>query len=71
MERKIRLLNPRKCPVAIYAERMEMQQKSHKDMFGFLRSLEYLQKERQWKSARVAIDGQRDIDWIEYLIKPQ
>lgn len=67
LERRLRLLNPRKCPVAIYAERMAQQQKCHKDMFGFLRSLEYLQKERRWKASRISIDAQRDIDWIEYL----
>ena len=67
LSRRLRLLNPRKCPVAVYAERMELQSKSHKDMFGFLRSLEYLQKERQYKALRVQIDAQRDIDWIEYL----
>jgi len=67
LARRMRFLNPTRCPVAVYAERLLTEEKSHKDMFGFVRSIEYLQKERQYKATRVQIDAQRDMDWVQYL----
>lgn len=65
--RRIRFLNPLKCPVAIYAERMKLQHKNQKDMYGFLRSVEYLQLERQHFASTIPLVTARDREWVAYL----
>ena len=44
--RRLRFLNTRKCSVSNFVEKMALHHKSHKDHYGFLRTIEYLEEER-------------------------
>ena len=44
-----------------------MRQKTQKDMYGFVRPSSYLVLEKQFRSTRVGVAAQLDVDWVEYL----
>lgn len=45
--RRLRFLNPQKCSVSTYVEKMSLHNKYNRDAYGFLRTLEYLEDERR------------------------
>lgn len=65
--RRYRLLKPHKCPLSKYMTREASRQKSEKDMFGFVRTAEYLLVEKQHKLSKMKVWTQRDLEWIQYL----
>jgi hypothetical protein len=54
-------------PVAVYEERMHLARRDQKDMFGFVRTLEYLLAERQYAATNMQKFAQRDLQWFQYL----
>lgn len=44
-----------------------MQLKSQKDMYGFLRSAEYIETEREGLLTTAEAIAKRDLDWVNYL----
>jgi hypothetical protein len=64
---KLKFVNPKVCSVKDYERRMQMRKKSQKDMYGFVRPTSYLVLERQFRTTRVGIAAQLDVDWVEYL----
>jgi hypothetical protein len=46
---------------------MRLSNKSHKDVFGFIRTEEYLSQERQHHATRIDMSAQLDVDWVEHL----
>lgn len=67
MSRKMRFLDPSKCPVAVYEEKIAMQMKSQKDIYGFLRSAEYIEAEREALQCTSQKVAKRDLAWVRYL----
>jgi hypothetical protein len=63
----MRFLDPVIFPIAVYEERMALQSKSNKDMYGFLRTVEYLQNERHNYAANISDVSKRDMEWVSYL----
>ncbi len=55
------------CPLTVYEERIALKDKSKKDMYGFLRTVEYLQNERHNFALNVSDVARRDQDWVTYL----
>jgi len=65
--RKLKFLNTKKCSVSSYVEKMSLQNKSHKDIYGFLRTIEYLEDERRQIESQADHVRQRDLEWVSYL----
>lgn len=64
---RLRFINPSACSVTSYEKKMNFRKKSQKDMYGFIRSTDYLVSERLHRSSRIGVHAQLDLDWIEYL----
>jgi hypothetical protein len=67
--RRLRFLNPALCPIAVYTERIALgkRRQDRTDMYGFIRSAEYLKDERIFMSHNMTTLSQRDRDWITFL----
>ena len=65
--RRFRFLKPAKCSIQSYIDRMSLKVKSNKDIFGFLRTGDYLRLEKQYKFNNTKYFVQRDLEWIQYL----
>lgn len=65
--RRLRFLNPLQCPVAVYEEKLQLNRKDQKDMYGFHRTLEHLLAERQHLGANMQKFAQRDLEWYHYV----
>ena len=63
----MRFLRPSKCSLQAYANRLSLQVKCNRDMFGFLRTTDYLNKEKLQKDKQIKYVNQRDLHWITYL----
>jgi hypothetical protein len=64
---RLRFVNPSRCSVGGYEKKMNFRKKSQKDMYGFIRSSDYLTAEREHRSTRIGAAAQLDLDWIEFL----
>ena len=53
--------------MAVYEEKIALQMKSDKDLYGFLRSAEYMEVEREGRLLTAQTVRQRDMDWVRYL----
>lgn len=67
IEIRLRFLNVAICSVDTYMRR-HPQKKSYKnDLFGFQRSDEYLQTDKDFHKLQSSAVQSRDMDWVEYL----
>lgn len=67
LNRRLKFLNPQKCPLRAYTEKTLIKTKVKRDMYGFNRSLEYLVSEKKFMSGQAQVQAQRDKDWVDYL----
>lgn len=67
--RRLRFLNTAICPIAVYTERLALKKRSQDrtDVYGFVRSAEYLNDEHIFMTNNMSALSQRDHDWITYL----
>lgn len=67
--RRLRFLNTSLCPIAVYMERLALDKRSkdRTDMYGFVRSAEYLRDEHLFMTANTTAMSMRDRGWITYL----
>ena len=67
--RRLRFLNTAICPIAVYSERLALEKRSQDrtDVYGFVRSAEYLNDEHIFMTTNMPSLSQRDHDWITYL----
>ena len=67
--RRLRFLNTANCPIAVYRERLALGKRrdDRTDVYGFIRSEEYLQDEKNFMMANMTTLTRRDHDWITYL----
>ena len=64
---RLKFINPQKITVAAFLERLTLQTKSQKDIYGFTRTVEYLIAERQHLAVQRSTLLARDMEWTEYL----
>ena len=67
--RRLRFLNTALCPIAVYTERLAFGKRNQDctDVYGFVRSAEYLKDEHSFLTANMTAQSQRDFDWVTYL----
>jgi hypothetical protein len=67
--RRLRFLNTAFCPIAVYIERLALGRRNQNrtDVYGFVRSAEYLKDEHTFMTTNMTALSQRDHDWITYL----
>mmetsp|Transcript_22565 Transcript_22565/g.32990 ORF Transcript_22565/g.32990 Transcript_22565/m.32990 type:complete len:622 (-) Transcript_22565:66-1931(-) len=65
--KKMKFLDPLKCPLAVYEEKLSLQTKSERDVYGYLRSVEYLKLEREHLLVNSRASLSRDKDWVAFL----
>ena len=64
---RLKFLNPTKKTIASYLESVDLRQKKFKDMYGFTRTIEYLNLEKLALSQQHDFISIRDRDWVDYL----
>ena len=64
---RLKFLNPTKITIASYLETFDLRQKKYKDMYGFTRTIEYLNSEKSAISQQHDFISSRDRDWVDYL----
>ena len=65
--RRLKFLNPKKCSIALYLQKLELSGKFQTDMLGFNCSFEYRLDERAFRASHFNVTNQRDVEWVEYL----
>lgn len=65
--RRLKFLNPKKCPLQLYLKRMDIEQEVRTDLLGFNCTFEYLEYEKTLHAAQMHLTSQRDVEWVGYL----
>ena len=65
LPQRLRFLQPKKMPVRIYLDKLDMLRKSQTDFYGFARTKEYLLAEKQYSAMHQKLIQTRDTDWVQ------
>lgn len=64
---RLKFLNPAKQGIAAYAEMLDLGSKVETDIYGFTRTVAYINAERDFMYTYNRMLAVRDMEWVEYL----